>query len=111
MAEGLADDAGDTVLVMRGASTAGRSAGTTQNKNRKKTDKIRQRQATQRWPANLPASPQKNANRNRGGKSQEFAGIDDPAFNIPVHPGDIVKVTRAGSYNVVGEVKKPAVLF
>jgi polysaccharide export outer membrane protein len=32
---------------------------------------------------------------------------DDPTFNIPVHPGDIVKVTRAGIVYVVGEVKKP----
>ncbi len=32
---------------------------------------------------------------------------DDPAFNIPVHPGDIVKVARAGIVYVVGEVKKP----
>jgi polysaccharide export outer membrane protein len=31
----------------------------------------------------------------------------DPAFNLPVHPGDIVKVPRAGIVYVVGEVKKP----
>jgi polysaccharide export outer membrane protein len=31
----------------------------------------------------------------------------DTAHNVPVYPGDIVKVTRAGIVYVVGEVKKP----
>ena len=31
----------------------------------------------------------------------------DPSLNAPVHPGDIVKVARAGIVYVVGEVKKP----
>jgi polysaccharide export outer membrane protein len=30
----------------------------------------------------------------------------DSTLNVPVHPGDIVKVTRAGIVYVVGEVKK-----
>jgi polysaccharide export outer membrane protein len=31
----------------------------------------------------------------------------DPKFNVAVFPGDIVKVKRAGSVYVVGDVKKP----
>jgi len=31
----------------------------------------------------------------------------DSRFNVPVYPGDIVKVARAGIVYVVGEVKKP----
>jgi polysaccharide export outer membrane protein len=31
----------------------------------------------------------------------------DPSFNVPVFPGDIVKVNRAGIVYVVGEVQKP----
>jgi len=56
MAEGLADDAGDTVLVMRGASTAGSIGRDNAEQESQKDGQDRQRQATQRWPANLPAS-------------------------------------------------------
>jgi polysaccharide biosynthesis/export protein len=77
MAEGLADDAGDTVLVMRGASE----------------------------PANLPK--QEGAGEIVEVNLKSLLESVDPAFNIPVHPGDIVKVTRAGIVYVVGEVKKP----
>jgi polysaccharide biosynthesis/export protein len=31
----------------------------------------------------------------------------DPSLNVPVHPGDTVKVARAGIVYVVGEVRKP----
>ena len=74
MAEGLADDAGDTVLVMRGPSGV---------PNQERTDEIVE--------VNL----------------KSLMASVDPAFNLPIHPGDIVKVPRAGIVYVVGEVKKP----
>jgi polysaccharide export outer membrane protein len=82
MAEGLADDAGDTVLVMRGASYPGASGSTT-----------------------LPQ--QDGAGEIKEVNLKSLLESDDPAFNIPVHPGDIVKVPRAGIVYVVGAVKKP----
>jgi polysaccharide export outer membrane protein len=81
MAEGLADDAGDTVVVMRGA----------------------------RSPANAP--PAEGVQDGKNGivevNLKSLLESVNPAFNIPVHPGDIVKVTRAGIVYVVGDVKKP----
>ena len=81
MAEGLADDAGDTVVVMRGAGAPANAA---------LVDPI------------------------QDGKSgivevnlKSLLESVNPAFNVPVHPGDIVKVTRAGIVYVVGDVKKP----
>ena len=71
LAEGLADDAGDTVLVERGAS-AGNSPGETVQLSLK-----------------------------------ALLSSADTRANVRVHPGDIVKVTRAGIVYVVGEVRKP----
>jgi len=105
MAEGLADDAGDAVLVMRGAS------------------------------ANLDASSKDGNQAGAGNSSQLYTDAsasdlmgganasgheqtirinlknllqsEDSQLNVPVYPGDIVKVVRAGVVYVVGEVKKP----
>lgn len=81
MAEGLADDAGDTVVVMRGSGS----------------------------PAN--AAPAEPVHDGRSGivevNLKSLLESVNPGFNIPVHPGDIVKVTRAGIIYVVGDVKKP----
>ena len=84
MAQGLADDAGDTVLIMRGAEY-------TQSGNPN---------------GSLPMAHE---------KAGEIEEIDlkklldsaDSALNVPVRPGDIVKVPRAGIVYVVGEVQKP----
>jgi len=102
MAEGLAEDAGDTVIVMRGAgfvtvpaflednppSPSGDSGGTTFGPI-----------------SSAPTAP-------NGGESIEvnlksLLESGDPRYNVPIYPGDIVKVTRAGIVYVVGEVRKP----
>jgi polysaccharide export outer membrane protein len=67
LAEGLADDAGETVLIVR-ADAAQPVA------ELRLTDLMESR---------------------------------DGALNVPVHPGDTVKVTRQGVIYVVGDVKKP----
>jgi polysaccharide export outer membrane protein len=96
MAEGLADDAGDTVLVMRGASFSGSSG----------------KDSPAAGDAMLAEGPAGLAEQKGTGEIVEvnlksLLESVDPSFNIPVHPGDIVKVARAGIVYVVGEVKKP----
>ncbi|HEV8383776.1 MAG TPA: polysaccharide biosynthesis/export family protein [Candidatus Acidoferrales bacterium] len=83
MAEGLAADAGDTVIVMRGAGFPEGHAGA----------------------ATVPSSGAKPETLEINLKSLLESG--DARFNVPVYPGDIVKVTRAGIVYVVGEVKRP----
>jgi len=85
LAEGLATDAGDTVLVMRGAGFPGAS-GTAPEASGEKSDA-----KAETLEINL--------------KSLLESG--DPRFNAAVYPGDIVKVTRAGVIYVVGEVRRP----
>jgi polysaccharide export outer membrane protein len=108
MAEGLADDAGDTVLVMRGASFPGASG--SENTDQKQQLDATSSQAIRDAPlASRPtAVPQQDgASEIAEVNLKRLLESDDPAFNIPVHPGDIVKVPRAGIVYVVGEVKKP----
>jgi polysaccharide biosynthesis/export protein len=83
MAEGVADDAGDSVLIMRGAEFAGQGTPGSQDSAQDGKRKI--------VTVNL----------------KNLLESADPALNVPIYPGDIVKVTRAGIVYVVGEVKKP----
>ena len=95
MAEGLSDDAGDTVLVMRGASLPTISGlSPTRAGEAKQAD-------TGPLAATMPRSATVEVNL------KDLLNSDDPRYNVSIYPGDIVKVTRAGIIYVMGEVKKP----
>lgn len=104
MAEGLAEDAGDTVVVMRGEGLSGAA------------------QSIPSDPPAAPASPSKSDSSTAGAsrateeaargntaeiKLKDLLESGDPRSNVVVYPGDVIKVTRAGVVYVVGEVKKP----
>ena len=103
MSEGLADDAGDTVILMRGA------------------DSLSEIEQAQDPPSTHPsgkglAADDLAATTAAGttlGKStieinlKSLLESGDPRYNVLVSPGDVVKVTRAGVVYIVGEVKKP----
>jgi polysaccharide biosynthesis/export protein len=107
MAEGLAEDAGDTVLIMH-------SAGYAESGSADVPDST---------PAGIAtvSAPHEELARNDSSQltaSEQNVEIEeinlkklldsaDSALNVAVHPGDIVKVPRAGIVYVVGEVKKP----
>ena len=107
MAEGLADDAGDTVLIMHGT-------GYTQSGDSAGQDSIptgiapvqRHGQALANTNGSQPAAPEKNGPIERI-NLKKLLDSADSALNVPVRPGDIVKVPRAGIVYVVGEVQKP----
>ncbi|HKW87940.1 MAG TPA: polysaccharide biosynthesis/export family protein [Candidatus Acidoferrales bacterium] len=102
MSHGLADDAGDTVIVMRhGASASSTVAGHPDPNS-----------------ATAPDEPAPSARSNEnvrvvlGSGSIEIRLKDlldsgDANYNVMVNPGDVVKVPRAGIVYVVGEVHKP----
>jgi polysaccharide export outer membrane protein len=106
MAQGLADDAGDTVIIMRGAGFA-------ETSNPNVPDSAPTGGAT--LPPLMGFSGDESASLNSPDKKSEIVQINlkkllassDPALNVPVRPGDIVKVPRAGIVYVVGEVQKP----
>jgi polysaccharide biosynthesis/export protein len=84
MSQGLADDAGDSVLILHGAEYAKPASSN----------------------GSQPTAPEKNGEIEEI-NLKKLLDSADSALNVPVRPGDIVKVPRAGIVYVVGEVQKP----
>jgi polysaccharide export outer membrane protein len=130
MAQGLAPDAGDEVLVMRNAGytraqndgaqttragsaerdskdTAGVEGGTGSDDSGKN--------GALKKNATAAMQETSDAGTKQGQQDSDTIAINlrhllnsrDPGFNVPIYAGDIVKVTRAGIVYVVGAVKKP----
>lgn len=107
MAQGLADDAGSEVLIMRGAGFAEPASASGNQPTLVAVTPATA--ANEVFPsANGTSSPEPE-------KNTGIVHIDlkrlldsaDSAWNVPVQPGDIIKVPRAGIVYVVGEVTKP----
>lgn len=106
MAEGLADDAGDTVVIMHGAGYAEAGNSTSPDLKRAGTDSGPAREQVAKSDSLQPAAPEKNIEIEEI-NLKKLLESSDSALNVAVHPGDIVKVPRAGIVYVVGEVQKP----
>jgi polysaccharide export outer membrane protein len=86
LAQGLTDDAGDTVLIVRGGGRSGSISNEPQEL--KRGEDVEKEEIEQ---INL----------------KDLLDSRNPSLNVAVRGGDIVKVPRAGIVYVVGEVKKP----
>ena len=108
MAEGLTDDAGDTVVIMRGAAFAesGNSAGA-DSTILAGIDPVAAPRGALVKTQGLPMNPPDKKFEIEEVNLKKLLDSDDPALNVPIRPGDIVKVPRAGIVYVVGEVQKP----
>lgn len=112
MAEGLADDAGDEVLVMRGA---GLRRGTNKIDGLDLAGETNAPSAAHEPAASGGAQAVNVSAGDSAANDKDIVNINlqklletgDSRYNLPVYPGDIVKVARAGIVYVVGEVKKP----
>lgn len=99
-AQGLADDAGDTVLVMRGAGMADEPA----------MPHLASAVQTEKTSASAPFPASGTSPDSRGTIEIDLKLLldsGDPRYNVPIFPGDIIKVTKAGIVYVVGGVKRP----
>jgi polysaccharide biosynthesis/export protein len=99
MAQGLAPDAGNEVLVMRGAgfdsgspSSAGKNAG-----------------AASGTPvsASTASLGQGKEDSTVEVSLKQLLDSGDARYNVPIYPGDIIKVKTAGIVYVVGDVVRP----
>ncbi len=110
LAEGLADDAGEDVIILRRAG----------QKNAPEVFSAKARDLAESAPAmRLQESGEHGATDmgpdKVGAISQEVVQVKlkglldstDPRHNPAVYPGDIVKVSRAGIVYVVGSVQRP----
>jgi polysaccharide export outer membrane protein len=108
MAQGLAADAGDTVVVVRHpgdptnvtyaalldtGSTTSSGAATTQ--------------ATSKSGSAVLTASSDSVEEGIHISLKELLDSSDPSANVMVYPGDTVKVSRAGVVYVVGQVHKP----
>lgn len=107
LSEGLSEDAGEEVTILRGAALSISPGSLSEKSNEVSTSSP----ATQSHePEPPPASTDKV-----GVLSQNVVRINlkelldstDPTHNPPVYPGDIVKVSKAGIVYVTGAVQRP----
>ena len=105
MAEGLADDAGDTVLIMHGAGYAESGSSNGPDPRRRNCSLSASRDVVKNDGSQSTAQ-EKNGEIEEINLKKLLESADS-ALNVPVRPGDIVKVPRAGIVYVVGEVQKP----
>ncbi len=104
MAGGLADDAGDTVIVMRQGGLPAPALASSDDDRAGTPD---------RQGESLKPVPSKAAGDEASGPKairinlKDLLQSGDSRYNVLVDPGDIVKVPPAGIVYVVGEVGKP----
>jgi len=107
MAEGLADDAGDTVLIVHGAGYA--EPGSSEGPDPTHAGIVpvpAYREVFANYNSSQPTTPMEKGEIEEINLKKLLESADS-AWNVPVRPGDIVKVSRAGIVYVVGEVQKP----
>jgi polysaccharide biosynthesis/export protein len=98
MAEGLAEDAGDNVTIMRGAGLPGMAdASADSSQDTKPHDP----------PVVSSASKDRADEKTVEVNLKNLLESGDPRYNVLIYPGDVVKVARAGVVYVEGEVKRP----
>ena len=103
LAEGLADDAGETVIIMRGAGLQNNASRDTEIASFTKESSSNGENASDSGPPKngLPSGNIVQVNL------KDLLDSSDIRQNPIVNPGDIVKVLRAGIVYVVGEVQRP----
>lgn len=102
LAQGLADDAGDKVIIMRRGGIAEEEAADAAEAHRADSDHSPTSSAIPE-----PASSARNSSQSVQINLKELLSSANPAYNVEVHPEDVVKVPPAGIVYVVGEVHKP----
>ncbi|HVA95551.1 MAG TPA: polysaccharide biosynthesis/export family protein [Candidatus Dormibacteraeota bacterium] len=107
MAQGLADDAGDTVLIMRGGAASGTEGSPIQASGQSGGAAVARSRGQAFRDGGVNSSTQASQSKIVEINLKSLLESTNPALNVLVYPGDIVKVTRAGIVYVVGDVKKP----
>lgn len=105
LAEGLAEDAGDTVIVIRHEDRDTTAAANPSDPDTG-SPSVGPASAGGQIRVQAAAAPAGNS-RSVEIDLRDLLSSGDPRFNVPVYPGDVVKVKRAGIVYVVGEVGKP----
>jgi polysaccharide export outer membrane protein len=108
MAQGLAIDAGDTVIVMRhpGDMADLTFASLFNTNSTLRTDHPAEIATPAQGPSGL-ATAESAGSESITINLKDLLDSSNPRSNVLVYPGDLVKVARAGIVYVVGQVRKP----
>jgi polysaccharide export outer membrane protein len=106
MAEGLATDAGDSVVVVRHPGDPTNVAYAALIDMKSTTSSDAPSAASKSGSANLTTSSD-SIEEGIHISLKELLNSSEPGANVMVYPGDTVKVSRAGIVYVVGQVHKP----
>ena len=108
LAEGLADDAGETVIILRGAALSPEPGQATYHPTLMEQPSSAAQSTGEVRLASSELNDSPSSSENAVQVSlKDLLESADSRNNPLVHPGDIVKVTRAGVVYVIGEVRKP----
>jgi polysaccharide export outer membrane protein len=108
LSEGLADDAGDTVIILRGAALSAEPDPGTDHPPVTGQPSSGTQNAEEAKSLSAPLNGNKSASESAVQVNlKDLLESADSHSNPLVHPGDIVKVTRAGVVYVIGEVRRP----
>lgn len=109
MAQGLADDAGDRVVVMRQGEIADTASVGAPDARFLRGDAAMSRSESVRAEPIATGSMANGEAKSDGVEVslKDLIMSSNPRYDITVYPGDVVKVPPAGIVYVVGQVKKP----
>ena len=108
MAQGLANDAGDTVIVVRHTGDPGDLAVAALLDSRSTAVRDVPSEAVVPIPSTVSRATDGTAGiEGITINLKDLLDSSDPRSNVLVYPGDMIKVTRAGIVYVVGQVHKP----
>jgi polysaccharide biosynthesis/export protein len=112
MAQGLTDEAGDKVLVMRGAGVDSTASDVAKDASNDASNNVPPASSASMVPTSTASSAGKTESATADPNTIQIdlrmlLDSADPRFNVPIYPGDIVKVKKAGIVYVVGSVQKP----
>ena len=108
LAEGLADDAGETVIILRGAALSAEPDAPMDHAAAADPPSPGPQSSGEPAAASSPLNDNRSASEGAVQVNlKDLLESADSRSNPLVHPGDIVKVTRAGVVYVIGEVRKP----
>ena len=108
LAEGLADDAGETVIILRGAALSAEPDQSTDHPAAEDQLPAGAESAGEAKSASSGFNDNPSASENGVQVNlKDLLEAADSRNDPLVHPGDIVKVARAGVVYVIGEVRRP----
>lgn len=107
LAQGLAKDAGDTVIVMRHAGDPVNPAAASPAHGSTATPEAHLQTTSANSPPSSPLKVVASDPVSIKVSLKRLLNSSNPRYNVLVYPGDVVKVTRAGIVYVVGAVRRP----